>query len=124
MKIYIAGPMRGRPDWNFAAFDAAAERWRAAGYQPFSPAAVDRALGYSEVHGCPPEQLRHVIQMDLACVLAADAVALLPGWEASKGSAVELALAQFLGLPVYDALTMKRIHPLNQPWSHTSRHCS
>lgn len=116
MKIYLAGPMRGLPDWNFAAFDAAEKRWRAAGHQPFSPAQVDRVLQYGPAQGEDQSHLRHVMQMDLACLFAADAIALLLGWERSTGATVELALAQFLGLPVYDALTMERINPRGRPW--------
>lgn len=119
MRVYIAGPMRGLPDWNFPAFDAAEERWRAAGHIAFSPAQVDRALKYG------PDQntevcdihLRHVINLDVACIMVADAIALLPGWENSCGTTVELALAQFLGLPVYDAVSMERIYPTLKPWS-------
>ncbi len=118
MKIYIAGPMRGIENWNFPMFDYAEEIWRDAGHQPFSPAQIDRVLKYSPTtdSGCNDDHLRHVIQMDIACVMAADAIALLPGWEASRGVAVELALAQFLGLPIYDAVTMGLIHPQITPW--------
>lgn len=117
MKVYLAGPMRGLPDWNFPAFDAAEERWLAAGHQPFNPAQIDRVLQYGPGQGENPSHLRHVIQMDLACLFAADALALLPGWERSTGAAAELALVQFLGLPVYDAVTMERLHPPARPWA-------
>lgn len=120
MRVYIAGPMRGLPNWNFPAFDAAEERWRAAGHIAFSPAQVDRALKYgpeqnTEVCGV---HLRHVINMDVACIMAADALALLPGWENSKGTTVELALAQFLGLPIYCAVRMELLDICPIPWSY------
>ena len=111
MRIYIAGPMRGIPESNFPAFDEAESRWRAAGHTPFSPAQVDRALKYDPKYDETPTMLRHVIQMDIACIMAADALALLPGWEKSRGSTVELSLAQFLGLPIYDAMSMTQIYP-------------
>lgn len=119
MRIYIAGPMRGIPEWNFPAFDEAEARWRAAGHVPFSPAQVDRALKYdpNEQGEATNGHLRHVIQMDIACIMAADAIALLPGWENSRGATVELSLAQFIGIPVYDAITMERIEPAGRPWS-------
>lgn len=122
MKVYIAGPMRGLPDWNFPAFDAAETRWRAAGHQPFSPAQIDRVLQYGPADGSGNggegrAHLRHMIRLDIECILCADAVALLPGWERSRGAAVELALAQFLGLKVYDAVTMNEIRPRTRPWS-------
>lgn len=110
MKIYLAGPMRGIPDWNFPAFDAARAAWTAAGHLVFCPAAMVRALGYQNGHDhAEPdrhdgrEHLKHVILSDVACLLHADAVALLLGWENSRGATVEVALAQFLGLPLFDA---------------------
>lgn len=57
------------------------------------------------------------MQMDLACIFAADGIALLPGWEHSAGATVELALAQFLSLPAYDAVMMHQIYPTERPWS-------
>lgn len=114
-KIYIAGPMRGLPGWNFAAFDAAERRLRDAGHLPLSPAATTRAIyGVNYMSGDPEaddRHLRHVMSIDLANVFAADAVAVLPGWERSRGARVELALAAFLGLEVIDAETLEPFHP-------------
>lgn len=124
-RVYIAGKMRGCPDWNRAAFDAAETRWRAAGWIVFSPAHALRVLdhdpGADPASGRYREQdrrhLNQAMQIDLACLYAADAVALLPGWETSYGTTVELALAQFLGLDVYDAVTMDRLRPPATPWA-------
>jgi hypothetical protein len=123
LKVYIAGPMRGYPDWNFAAFDQAENLWRCAGWHPLSPAQTCRALGYALTPGQDPtdsvdrEHLLHVMQTDIACIYAADALALLPGWEKSVGATVELSIAQFLNLPVYDAVTMENLYPRYCPWA-------
>lgn len=113
MKIYLAGPMRGIPEFNFPAFYEAAALLRAEGHVVFSPAEKD-----NEKHGCDisagniegsEEQakkqhgfsLRQALGMDLAWICAeADAIALLPGWENSKGVRAELATANALGLQV------------------------
>jgi hypothetical protein len=118
MKVYLAGQMRGLPGWGFAAFDSARKAWTAAGHTVFCPAALARALPWGQHEGTetPRDHLLHVAQLDLACLYAADAIALLPGWEQSRGATMELAVAQFLGLPVYDALTMVRIVPAYTPW--------
>lgn len=116
MKVYIAGPIRGIPEFNAPAFDAAEKRWREAGHTPFSPISVDRALAVlagSET----PEHLKLVMQLDTALIFNADAIALLPGWEKSSGATVELALAQFLKLPVYEATTGNPMYPRITPWS-------
>ena len=101
MKIYLAGPMRGIPDFNFPAFDAAAANLRSQGYTVFNPADNDREKGYV---GKPVEEImRDCILDDLTYIIRhADAVALLPGWEASKGVAAEVATAKFLNLKIIE----------------------
>lgn len=123
MKVYLAGPMRGLPDWNYLAFDKAEIAWRDAGHHVFNPARLARALGYdfSSCGGMADRpHLQHVMISDVACLYAAEAIALLPGWELSEGATVELALAQFLNLLVYDAVTLVQIHPPKCPWGVTS----
>lgn len=93
MMIYIAGPMTGYLDFNYPAFNAAAEELRLAGYTVLNP--VD-----AEQHndtGKPQEwdwYMRHTLRM----VLAAEGLALLPGWANSKGAALEVHVATALGL--------------------------
>lgn len=111
MKIYLAGPMRGRPDDNRVAFAEARERLRSLGHKVLCPHEIERAT-YPGISG----NIRHSIKSDLLCIEHADAVALLPGWEGSCGATLELAYAQFLALPVYDAMTMKVIDPIRCPW--------
>jgi hypothetical protein len=110
MKIYLAGPMRNIPKFNFPAFDFAAHKLRNEGHHVFSPAERDR-----EIHGHKLEDndrgdekqaetavgfsLREALDADMHYIaLEADAVALLPGWEKSSGATAELALAKALGL--------------------------
>ena len=105
-KVYIAGPMRGKEDWNRAAFKAAREFWEEAGWHVFDPCRLCDAHGYERNEETVDRaHLLHVIQSDMSCLYAVDAVAVLPGWEHSKGCTVEIAMAQFLHLPVYDAIT-------------------
>lgn len=117
MKVYIAGPMRGLPDGNLPAFDKAEGLWAKEGHTVFSPAALFRAMPYSIAVSDKPT-LTHIMQIDMACVMASDAIALLLGWQQSMGATAELSLAQFLGLKVYDAVTMEEIQPDIKPWSH------
>lgn len=94
--IYVAGPMTGYPEFNYPAFRAAGEQLRAAGFQVLNP--VD-----AEEHNPTPGTaqawdwyMRHALRM----VLEADGIALLPGWEASKGAALEVHVATALKLDV------------------------
>ena len=108
-RIYIAGPMRGYPRWNFDAFQAAAERWEKLGYVPISPAAVDLALGFDP--DGPPDQvddqfMRGVLFRDAHLLIyECDAIAMLPGWETSRGAQFEFAAASLRDLPVFDAVS-------------------
>ena len=115
MKIYLAGPMRGLKSYNHPAFDRAAAILRAEGHEVFSPAEHDRELfpdydwasltGDMAVDGLTGGNMRKVIRDDLAWIAQyADALALLPGWERSRGVKVERALADFLGLYVREMI--------------------
>jgi len=113
MKIYLAGPMRGIPEFNFPAFYAAAAVLREQGHSVFNPAERDNekhgtdiskgnATGDEAVaaaqHGF---NLREALGADLEFICReADAIALLPGWEASKGANAEKATAVALGLEI------------------------
>lgn len=102
MKFYIAGPMRGYPDFNFPAFDKAAECLRSLGHEVVSPAELDRDLGFDETTGELPDGfVESAMRRDLEEILGVDAIALLYGWEKSQGVKVELAVAKALGLEVY-----------------------
>ena len=93
MRIYISGPMRGIPDYNFPAFFEAEQKIVMAGHDVMNPA--------NNPPGLTPAQY---MDIDLAMVRAADAVLLLPGWGDSKGSAVEVAYARYLGIPVMETI--------------------
>jgi hypothetical protein len=111
MRVYLAGPMRGIPNFNFPAFDFAAAKLRAAGFTVFSPAERDREAYGASIQDNPTGDESKVT--NTACTIndcmAADCewicrhahgIALLPGWEKSSGANAELALAKALGLTV------------------------
>jgi hypothetical protein len=115
MKIYLAGPMLGRPEFNFPAFHHAAVALRAAGHEVFSPAERDIERHDADIsvgnHSGDEEaaarkygfDLRVALGEDLAWICAhADAIALLPGWRESKGAGAEYAAAVALGLQVIE----------------------
>jgi hypothetical protein len=118
MKVYLSGPMRGLPDWNRKEFVKARESLTLKGFHVLCPSELSRAMGYHDgtAGGEDRAHLLHVIQSDMACLYAADAIALLPGWERSVGCTVEIAMAQFLSLKVLDARTGERMHAEKTPW--------
>lgn len=98
-RIYIAGPMTGYPDCNFAAFHAAAERLAQAGWKVFNP-----AENFGGRKDLPREAY---LRLDLAMLAQCDAIAMLPGWEDSRGAKLEYFVASELGCAVIDAVTLR-----------------
>ena len=105
MRVYLAGPMRGIPYFNFPAFTEAAKSLRAMGHTVLSPAEADIELFGDDFGKDNPTgdakgfDIRGAMERDLLWICQeAEAIALLPGWEFSKGSRVEYALAECLGL--------------------------
>lgn len=109
---YLAGPMTGRRNFNFPAFDAAAADLRAQGLHIVSPAELDRVFGFDprNMEGTSAEldaldwDRATAIRRDLDAILHPECrgVYLLPGWLNSRGSLVELALAKFLHKEVWE----------------------
>lgn len=107
-RIYLAGPMRGVPDFNFPAFDEATRVLRKDGWDVFSPADHDRKNGFDPKGLTGHEDLaglgfdlRKALSADLEFITTkADAVAVLGGWQYSSGARAEVATAHALGLPV------------------------
>lgn len=109
MKIYLAGPMRGYPEFNAPAFRAGTQALRELGHEVFSPVEHDQACGFdwtgTSGNLARAEQggfsLRDSLGADLAWICAhAEIVVLLPGSEKSLGATAEAATARALGLPV------------------------
>lgn len=111
MRIYISGPMRKRPEFNFPAFLAAAgylrERFPEA--ELFSPAQKDIDNGFDPTGLTGHEDLKYDLGFDLREALAMDmawiacqatAIYMLEGWADSSGARAEKALAEALGLEV------------------------
>jgi hypothetical protein len=106
--------MRGIPEFNFPAFHAASARLRSEGHEVFNPAERDIAHHGADISkgnekGCEVQagavhgfNLREALKDDLEYIcLHADAVAVLPGWEDSKGARAEVATAKALGIKVF-----------------------
>lgn len=112
-RVYIAGPMRGYPQFNFPAFDAAKADWEREGWSVVSPADMDRLHDNhpAEVYETatastqPPKIFAHYMRRDIAALLEVEAIAFLPGWEKSVGARVEYTVARALGLKLLDAMT-------------------
>lgn len=108
--VYVAGPMRGYPDFNFPAFIERAKILREQGYFVFNPAERDIALhgenlspsGSIEEAAQKGFSLREALRDDTNFIcMDADAIFMLRGWERSKGATAERALAEALGHEIW-----------------------
>lgn len=99
---YLAGPMTGYPQYNFASFLAAGDILTQEGWDVRNPAKNDLECGFDPRSEVPPtkEQLDEFRKWDIAQVELADKVFALRGWMSSKGAVAEVALAQWRGIPV------------------------
>lgn len=100
-RIYLAGPMTGIPEDNHPAFDEASRGLEAMGWAVHSPAS-----SYNRSQTLPYELYMHAA---VTLLLQADAIALMDGWQGSRGALMEILLAQRLQLPFYNAHTGRRM---------------
>ena len=92
MKLYIAGPMTGYADMNFPAFNRAERQLQEAGFETSNPArhgAADESKTWADF-----------MRLDIADMLLCDGIALLDGWQESRGAKLEVHLADELEIPV------------------------
>lgn len=108
MQVYISGPMRGYADNNFEAFDQAEARLRNVGYYIINPANMDRADKE------PKTQIDYA-KRDTEALNRCTHIAMLPGWERSRGALAEFFYARWIGLKALDAET-------GEPLDTYSRH--
>jgi hypothetical protein len=110
--------MRGIKDFNVPAFFAAAAKLRAEGHVVFNPAERDtKEWGGERLKSATGSEAEVASNLGMAgtdlarhCFLAdtrwictqADAIAVLPGWETSRGAIAERALGVAIGLPVIE----------------------
>jgi Domain of unknown function (DUF4406) len=120
-RFYLAGPMRGYPNFNFAAFDAAKHVGVAKGYEVISPADLDResgdiaTLAQAEIDtGADPDDafMRAAVKRDIDVILTLrrenrDGISVLPWWEKSGGATTEFCVVMcwLRGLRVLNAKT-------------------
>lgn len=106
--LYVAGPMRKRPEFNFPEFLRVDPILVRAGYDTINPAQKDLDQGFvpwgndgfTETSD-PSFSIRSVMKLDCSLICdRCDGIALLDGWWDSKGAKAEVALAEALGLPV------------------------
>jgi len=106
-KLYISGPITGKPFGNRPAFDQAEQVLRRRGYEVCNP----HALAHADT-----ANWEQCMRLDVVHLLACDGILMLPGWERSRGARLELHIAAELGLQVYmSMLAVPELRPAAEP---------
>jgi len=96
--IFISGPMSGLPKFNYAAFNKAAKQFRSLGHRVANPAENPKP---------PCGTWQGWMRLSIAQLVTCEAIALLPGWQNSRGAKLELSIAR--------DLEMREIHLTLEP---------
>lgn len=110
MYLYLAGPVRGHPQFNVNSFRHETARLRAKGYKVWSPVEyVEAHYGHKVFEHPTGIETETAVGTDgpklfavflqFICSDECDAVALLPGHGESLGATAEAAVARALGKP-------------------------
>lgn len=103
--IYIAGPMRGYPRYNFDAFFNAERLVSQMGFIPINPARIDMEHGFDPTtpeDRLTPAMMAEFIARDVDAILnKADAIYMMKGWEMSRGATAEYHLARWKGIEAF-----------------------
>lgn len=103
--VYISGPMTGVDDHGASTFTQAREQLRSEGYSVLCPSEASIA------HNAAEKRSREFhLRRDISMVLLSDQVCVLPGWEGSKGAAIEVMVAVALGILVWEYDTREIIN--------------
>jgi hypothetical protein len=110
MRLYLAGPMTGLPGHNFAAFDWGVMVLSAMGHDVVSPHELS-LQEFGTLERAQAVSWEHHLRRDLTALLTCEGVAVLPGWERSRGATLEVTTAASVGLPVCRIVEPENAHP-------------
>ena len=121
MKLYVAGPMSGIPQFNYPAFIAAADKLRAAGHEVINPAEMDdpetKAEAMASEDGvlvggtCNGETWGDFLARDVKIVADdVDGVVVLDNWFTSRGARLEAFIAVNCQKPVFN-IDLQELNP-------------
>lgn len=92
-RVYIAGPMSGKKDFNRASFFKAAASIKEEGYNWIPVHAAWQEDG--ELY---KDYMRQALQLLLSC----DSIILLSGWRHSEGAMIEYKIAKACGMKIME----------------------
>jgi hypothetical protein len=118
-KYYVAGPMTGKPQFNVPAFLEAKEALEALGYDVQLPADLDDPEAVVQLLKSPdgaPNSVDNLgtwgdfLSLDVKLVAdVVDGIAVIEGWQKSRGARLETYVARLCGKPIVNAFTNELI---------------
>lgn len=92
-RVYICGPITGKPDDNKPAFLGAQRVIDVLGYHAINPHDICKDIEPKEWAAC--------MKADLKVMVDCDYIVVLKGWDGSKGAQLEVKIARELMMPVF-----------------------
>lgn len=107
MNLYVIGPVTGKPGENRQEFERVADALFAAGHIPMIPHIADDMRDCEDWQSAMCASIREMLRFDfnpyktkrLPRRLWYEGVAMLDGWEHSRGARIEHGLAEALAIP-------------------------
>lgn len=88
--LYLAGPQTHQPEHGVPAFAAATKRLLDAGYYVEDPARISVEEWAWDDY----------LKRDIKALMDCNGVAVMPGWEFSRGAHLEISTARAVGMPI------------------------
>lgn len=125
MRVYLAGPMTGMPQFNFPTFDAAEADLLTRDYDVVPPADLHdpevRKLALASTTGALEDLPRHLtwgqfLAQDVRMIAddGIEAIVCLDGWPRSNGARLESYVARLCKLPIYEYGPADPLTPIEQ----------
>ena len=123
--LYLAGPMSGRPQFNFPVFHEAADSLRRWGYDIVSPAEIDSPEIQAAAMASPDGKLDDagkiagetwgdILARDVKLIAdGVSGIVFLPGWTTSRGAKLEAFVALLTGKTRFHVYYGGRLTPLS-----------
>lgn len=101
MKVFISGPIRGKPDYNKSAFFEAERTLEQMGHAVWNPV---------KLHPRHPEDFTALDYLTVcySMIDRSDMVVQLDGWQQSEGAMLEASYAESKGITVIEARDLWR----------------
>lgn len=99
--VYLAGPMSGYENHNYAAFKEATEKLRKLGLRVESPHEIDERFPNRAHYNDPDQEWLWYMLQCVPMVFKSDIIVMLSGWEKSRGACLERSIAQERKIPMF-----------------------